>query len=155
MSDQSQDQVMTDAPQSSAPQNGQGDQQAGSNPRKLFVGNLSWNITSEDLQQLFSEFGTVEEAFVLTDKFSGRSKGFGFVTMSTAEEAQAAIAGLHQREVDGRQIAVNIAQPPKPKSDWQPRGGSDRGGRSSDRGGFGGGGRRDNFRSGGRGGRDR
>ncbi|MBW7944245.1 RNA-binding protein [Patescibacteria group bacterium] len=131
MSDHTQDQAT--APQA----------QAGVNPRKLFVGNLSWNLTSEDLQQLFAEFGTVEEAFVLTDKFSGRSKGFGFVTMSTDEEAQAAVAGLHQREVDGRQIAVNVAQPPKPRNEWQPRG--DRGGDRGGRGGFGGG-RRDNFR---------
>jgi len=119
--------------------------QAGENKKKLFVGNLSWNLTSEDLQQLFAEFGTVEEAFVLTDKFSGRSKGFGFVTMSSEEEAQAAIAGLHQREVDGRQIAVNIAQPPKPRNEWAPRGGGDRGGDRGGRGAFGGG-RRDNFR---------
>lgn len=130
MSDQSQNQGM-------APQ-------AGTNEKKLFVGNLSWNLTSEDLQQLFSEFGTVEEAFVLTDKFSGRSKGFGFVTMSTEEEAQAAIAGLHQREVDGRQLAVNVAQPPKPRNEWTPRGGGDRGGDRGGRGGFGGG-RRDSF----------
>jgi len=132
MSDHSQD-------QGSAPQ-------AGVNPKKLFVGNLSWNLTSEDLQQLFSEFGTVEEAFVLTDKFSGRSKGFGFVTMSTDEEASAAVAGLHQREVDGRQLAVNVAQPPKPRNEWSPRtGGGDRGGDRGGRGGFGGGRRNDSF----------
>src|SRR5258708_33466933 len=115
-------------------QSNQGSQSA--NPKKLFVGNLSWNLTNDDLRELFGEFGTVEEAFVLTDKFSGRSKGFGFVTMSTDEEASAAVAGLHQREVDGRQIAVNVAQPPKPRNEWSPRtGGGDRGG---DRGGRGG-----------------
>jgi len=124
MSDFSQDQTMAPAaPQSdrshqSNGSNGNNGQQAAENPRKLFVGNLSWGITTEDLQQLFAEFGSVEEAFVLTDKFSGRSKGFGFVTMSTAEEAAAAIEGLHQREVDGRQLAVNVAQPPRPRTEW-------------------------------------
>jgi cold-inducible RNA-binding protein len=117
------------------------------NPKKLFVGNLSWNLTTDDLRQLFSEFGTVEDATVLSDKFSGRSKGFGFVTMSTDEEAQAAIEGLHEKEVDGRQIVVNVAQPPRPRED---RGGH-----------FGGGNRRpsngggSNFRGGSRGGYDR
>jgi RNA recognition motif-containing protein len=130
------------APRQGGQSSQQNDQAA--NPKKLFVGNLSWSLTSEDLQQLFSEYGTVEEAFVLTDKFSGRSKGFGFVTMSSADEAQAAIDGLHEREVDGRQLAVNIAQPPKPRTEWGGRerrssGGGDRrfGGndRGNDRGG--------------------
>ncbi len=116
------------------------------NPRKLFVGNLSWNLTSDDLRETFGEFGTVEEAIVLTDKFSGRSKGFGFVTMSTEEEAQAAIEGLHQKEVDGRQIVVNVAQPPRPREErrFNDRGG-DRGGdrRGGNRGGYNRGPRRD------------
>lgn len=128
MSDYSQDQT---APVAQRSDNNQGD----ANPKKLFVGNLSWSLRNEDLQQLFSEFGTVEEAFVLTDKFSGRSKGFGFVTMSSAEEAQAAVEGLHEREVDGRSIVVNVAQPPKPRDEWS-RGGDRRGGdrRGGDRG---------------------
>lgn len=126
------------------------------NPRKMFVGNLSWNLTSDDLRQLFAEFGTVEDAVVLTDKFSGRSKGFGFVTMSTEEEAQAAIEGLNEKEVDGRNIVVNVAQPPKPRDDRRPGGGGgfnrrpggnggSFGGRSggSDRGGYSRGPRRD------------
>ena len=104
--------------------NGMGDQTV--NPRKLFVGNLSWNLTSADLQQLFAEYGTVEDAIVLTHKFTGRSKGFGFVTMSSEEEAQAAVAALHQREVDGRSLVVNVAQPPRPREergqgDYRPR----------------------------------
>jgi RNA recognition motif-containing protein len=117
------------------------------NSKKLFVGNLSWNLTKDDLLQLFSEFGTVEDAIVLTDKYSGRSKGFGFVTMSTDEEAQAAIAGLHEKEVDGRALVVNVAQPPRPREDRGPRtGGGYRGGnrggygrndRGGDRGGYG------------------
>jgi RNA recognition motif-containing protein len=110
------------------------------NPRKLFVGNLSWNLTSEDLRQMFSEFGTVEDAIVLSDKFSGRSKGFGFVTMSTDEEAQAAIEALHEKEVDGRAIVVNVAQPPRPREERRfnsdRRGGNGGGyGRGGDRGG--------------------
>lgn len=100
------------------------------NAKKLFVGNLSWNLTSDDLREVFGEFGTVEEAVVLTDKFSGRSKGFGFVTMSSAEEAAAAIEGLNQKEVDGRAMVVNVAQPPKPRM------GGDRGGRFERRGGY-------------------
>jgi cold-inducible RNA-binding protein len=96
------------------------------NPQKLFVGNLSWNLASEDLRELFAEFGTVEDAIVLTDKFTHRSKGFGFVTMSTAEEAQAAIEGLNEKEIDGRQIVVNVAQPPRPREDRR-FGGGDRG----------------------------
>jgi RNA recognition motif-containing protein len=123
MSDYSQDPQDQNQSMPSSPRGG--DSQAGANPKKLFVGNLSWGLTNEDLQQLFAEFGTVEEAFVLTDKFSGRSKGFGFVTMSTAEEAQAAVEALHQRDVDGRSIVVNVAQPPKPREEWS-RGGNDR-----------------------------
>jgi cold-inducible RNA-binding protein len=116
------------------------------NPRKLFVGNLSWKLTSDDLRQIFSEFGTVEDAIVLTEKFSGRSKGFGFVTMSTDEEAQAAIEGLHEKDVEGRNMVVNVAQPPRPREerrfDDRRGGGSSRGGYSNnrssggDRGGF-------------------
>ncbi|GEM_PF-145910 len=137
--DQSNDQSGSSQSGFSRPPSNQSNGQT--NPRKMFVGNLSWNLTSEDLRQLFAEFGNVEDAVVLTDKFSGRSKGFGFVTMSTEEEAQAAIEGLHQKDIDGRQLAVNVAQPPRPRED---RGGSrggfgggDRGGRSS----FGGGSR--------------
>lgn len=105
------------------------------NPRKLFVGNLSWSLSSEDLRQRFAEFGEVEDALVLTDKFTGRSKGFGFVTMATEEAAQAAIAGLNDQDFAGRNIVVNVAQPPRPRED---RGGFG-GGRGSDRGGFRGG----------------
>lgn len=84
-------------------------------PRKLFVGNLSWNLTGDDLVQEFSAFGQVVEAIVVSDRATGRSKGFGFVTMSTPEEAQAAIEGMNNKEIDGRAIAVNVAQPPRPR----------------------------------------
>jgi len=122
------------------------------NPKKLFIGNLSWNLSLDDLRAEFSKFGTVEDAIILMDKFQ-RSKGFGFVTMSTEEEAQAAIEGLNGVELDGRQIAVNVAQPPRPRDDRHSsggyndrRGGGDRGGYrggSSSRGNGGGYGRSD------------
>ena len=78
--------------------------------KKLFVGNLSWNIDSDQLQEIFSAVGTVVEAVVITDRFKNRSKGFGFVTMSTAEEAQEAIEKLDGSEQDGRAINVSIAK---------------------------------------------
>jgi len=70
-------------------------------------------MTNEDLSALFEQFGTVTSAKILTDKFSGRSKGFGFVEMDNAEEAQAAISGLNDTDVQGRKIVVNEAQPKK------------------------------------------
>jgi RNA recognition motif-containing protein len=79
----------------------------------IYVGNLSWSMTNEDLSALFEQFGTVTSAKILTDKFSGRSKGFGFVEMDNAEEAQAAISGLNDTDVQGRKIVVNEAQPKK------------------------------------------
>ncbi|MFH1539146.1 MAG: RNA-binding protein [bacterium] len=79
--------------------------------KKLYVGNLSFETASEDLQQLFSQHGTVESADVVSDRDTGRSRGFGFVEMSTDEEAQAAIAALNDAEVGGRNIAVNEARP--------------------------------------------
>lgn len=109
------------------------------NPRKLFVGNLSWSLSSEDLRQMFAEFGDVEEALVLTDKFTQRSKGFGFVTMATEEAAQAAIDGLNNQDVGGRQIVVNVAQPPRPREDRGGSRGGFGGGRGGDRGGYRGG----------------
>lgn len=78
---------------------------------KLFVGSLPWAIRDEELKELFSQHGTVESASVVTDRATGRSRGFGFVEMSTEEEAQAAIEALHESEVEGRTIVVNIARP--------------------------------------------
>ncbi|MCD4755995.1 RNA-binding protein, partial [bacterium] len=72
--------------------------------------NLSWGISDEQLREAFSAFGTVEEAVVITDRQSGRSKGFGFVTMSTEEEAQKAVEGLNESELDGRAINVSEAR---------------------------------------------
>lgn len=82
---------------------------------KLYVGRLPYATTDEELSELFSAHGTVESAKVITDRDTGRSKGFGFVEMSTEEEAQAAISALNDSEVQGRQIAVSVARPMEPR----------------------------------------
>jgi len=99
---------------------------------KLYVGNLSYNTTSSDLEQLFAAHGTVQSAEVISDRDTGRSKGFGFVQMGSEGEAEAAIAAMNGQEVDGRALTVNQA---KPRED-RPRGGGGGG-----RGGYSGGGR--------------
>ena len=104
---------------------------------KLYVGNLSYNTTSSDLEQMFSQHGTVQSAEVIADRDSGRSKGFGFVQMGSDEEAQAAIAALSGQEQDGRTLTVNEA---KPREDRGGGGGGGRGGGGGGRGGYGGGG---------------
>ena len=78
---------------------------------KLFVGNLSFNTTENDLQDAFAAFGTVTEANLMMDRSTNRPRGFGFVTMSSAEEAQKAIDGLNGKEMDGRALTVNVAKP--------------------------------------------
>jgi cold-inducible RNA-binding protein len=80
-------------------------------PSKLYVGNLDYTVSSEDLNELFSQVGQVQSATVITDKFSGQSKGFGFVEMSTAEEVSNAIRQLNDSELKGRNIKVNEARP--------------------------------------------
>ncbi len=85
--------------------------------KKLFVGSLEWGATEQDLQDLFSSYGEVEEAIVIKDKFSGRSKGFGFVTFTNEEEADKAAEELNESEFKGRKIIVNEARPPKPRND--------------------------------------
>ena len=102
----------------------------------IFVGNLSRDVTNEDLQQAFSAFGEVTSANVIRDKFSGDSRGFGFVEMPGKDAAQAAIAGLNGKDLKGRAINVNEA---RPRADNR-GGGGDRGRRPG--GGGGGGGRR-------------
>lgn len=108
---------------------------------KLYVGGLSYSTTGETLREYFSQCGTVESASVITDKFSGQSRGFGFIEMATAEEAQRAIAELNGKELDGRKITVNVSNPRTPGSgggrSGGPRGGRPGGGRGG--GGFGGG----------------
>ena len=82
---------------------------------KLFVGGISWNIKNEDLQKAFEEVGEVVEAVIIMDRATGKSKGFGFVTMKTAEDAQKAITELNGKELDGRPLTVNEARPQKPR----------------------------------------
>ena len=78
---------------------------------KLYVGNLSFNTTENDLNDAFAAFGTVTEANLMMDRETGRPRGFGFVTMSSAEEAQKAIEGLNGKWVDGRPLTGNVARP--------------------------------------------
>lgn len=78
---------------------------------KLFVGSLPWAVDSNKLREIFSEFGTVVDAVVLQDKETGRSRGFGFVEMSSEEEAKAAMEKMNGSDMDGRKIVVNIARP--------------------------------------------
>lgn len=77
----------------------------------IYVGNLAYSVTEDELRQAFAEFGTVSSANVITDKFSGQSKGFGFVEMPDDGEAQAAIDGLNEKALNGRSIKVNQARP--------------------------------------------
>ena len=105
---------------------------------KLYVGNLSYNVRDEDLQQAFAQFGNVSSAKVMMDRDTGRSKGFGFVEMGTDAEAQAAINGMNGQSLDGRAIVVNEARPREERPGGFGGGG---GGRpSGGGGGFGGGG---------------
>ncbi len=98
--------------------------------KKLYVGNLDYSIVASDLEQMFATHGTVESAQVITDRDSGRSKGFGFVEMSSSSEADAAISALNGSEHNGRALTVNEAKPKENRS----------GGGGGRRGGFGGGG---------------
>ena len=91
--------------------------------KKLYCGNLSYNVSSSDLEQLFSQFGTVVSAQVIADRESGRSKGFGFVEMGSDEEAQSAISALDGTEQDGRALKVNEAKPREPRGGGGRRGG--------------------------------
>jgi RNA recognition motif-containing protein len=105
---------------------------------KLYVGNISFNTTNQDLNDMFGEVGTVESANVVEDRETGRSRGFGFVEMASKADAENAIAQLNGKEVDGRALKVNEAKPRE-----------DRGGGGGGRGGYGGGGGRGGNRGGG------
>ena len=83
---------------------------------KLFVGNLSFNTTENDLQDAFAAFGTVTEANLMMDRTTNRPRGFGFVTMGSVEEAQKAIDGLNGKDLDGRALTVNVAKPREERS---------------------------------------
>jgi len=100
---------------------------------KLYVGNLAFQTTSQELQELFAQAGTVESASVVEDRMTGRSRGFAFVEMSSPEEANAAIEQLNGKEVGGRALKVNEAKPRENRG-----GGGGRGGFGGNRGGFGG-----------------
>ncbi len=107
--------------------------------KKLYVGNLSYNVDSSQLQEMFSAHGTVESAQVITDRDTGRSKGFGFIEMSNDTEAQAAIAAMHGQQNDGRALTVNEARPREERPQGGGGGGGGRGGFGGGRGGSGGG----------------
>jgi RNA recognition motif-containing protein len=114
---------------------------------KLFVGNLSFNTTENDLQSAFAAHGTVVEASLMMDRMTGRSRGFAFVTMSTPEEAQKAIEALNGAQLDNRALTVNVARPKeeRPRGDRPGGGGGDRGPRREYGGGGGGGGGRERY----------
>ena len=101
---------------------------------KLFVGNLSFNATENTLNDAFAAFGTVTETNLMMDRETGRPRGFGFITMSSAEEAQKAIAGMNGKEMDGRALTVNVAKPREERT-----GGGGGGGGRREYGGSGGG----------------
>jgi len=103
---------------------------------KLFVGNLSFNTTENDLNDAFAAHGTVSEVNLMMDRSTGRSRGFAFVTMSSPEEAQNAIGAMNGKSIDGRALTVNVARPREERS-----GGGGGGGRREYGGGGGGGGR--------------
>ena len=111
----------------------------------IYVGNLSWTMTDDDLMNLFTQYGSVTSAKILKDKMNGRSKGFGFVEMEDDEAAKTAIANLNETEVQGRKLIVNESQP-RQEGDYKKRsfGGSGGGGgyKKSGGGGYGGGGNR-------------
>jgi cold-inducible RNA-binding protein len=115
--------------------------QQGSSTMKLYIGNLSYDTTEGELQELFSSYGSVESVHLITDGASGRSKGFGFVEYRDDQEAKAAIAGLNGTEVRGRAVVVNEARPKTERGGF----GGGRGGSGGGRGGYGGGGGRGGY----------
>ncbi|PIS15507.1 RNA-binding protein [Candidatus Roizmanbacteria bacterium CG09_land_8_20_14_0_10_41_9] len=85
--------------------------------KKLYVGNLPWSMSNDSLKELFAAYGEVVEAVVITDRMSGRSKGFGFVTFADEASAEKAVAEMHEKAVDGRNIIVNVARPREERGD--------------------------------------
>lgn len=117
---------------------------------KLYVGNLSFNTTNQDLNDLFGEIGTVESTNIIEDRETGRSRGFAFVEMSSQAEGETAIAQLNGKEVDGRELKVNEAKPQEKRGGFGGGGGGGRGGRGGGGGGYGGGGGGGGYGGGGR-----
>lgn len=111
---------------------------------KLYVGNLPYSVRDDDLEQAFSAYGSVVSAKVMMERDTGRSKGFGFVEMGSSQEAQAAIEGMNEQSLGGRNLVVNEARPMTPRP---PRGGGGYGGGGGGGGGYGGGGQDGGFRS--------
>jgi RNA recognition motif-containing protein len=110
--------------------------------KKLYIGNLSYDVTQDDLEQLLGQYGQVEDSVVIMDRMSGRSKGFGFVTMADDGDADKAMAELDGKEYTGRNLKVNEA---KPREERGGGGGGGRGRGGGGRGGYGGGGGRDRY----------
>jgi RNA recognition motif-containing protein len=108
---------------------------------KLYVGGLAYSTTSDGLREFFAQSGNVQSATVITDRFSGQSRGFGFVEMATAEEAQNAVSQLNGRELDGRRITVEVSNPQAARGGGGGRPGGGRPGGGGGRGPGGGGGR--------------
>ncbi|SRR3989339_930323 len=92
------------------------DTQGTVNPAKLFVGNLPYKITEDELRQVFSQFGTVVDVRLITDKMTGRAKGFGFVEMSSGDEANKVVEEMHGKDFQGRNLVVNVARPMAPRA---------------------------------------
>ena len=108
---------------------------------KLYVGNLSFSTTENDLQDAFERFGTVTDTVIMMDRGTGRSRGFGFVTMGDAAAGEAAIQGMHNQDLQGRKLTVNEARPREDRGGERSYGGGGGGGRGGYGGGGGGGGR--------------
>lgn len=122
--------------------------------KKLYVGNLAYSVSSDQLRDMFAAHGNVESAQIITDRDTGRSKGFGFVEMSSNEEAQTAINAMNGQQMDGRALTVNEAKPREPRSGGGGGGYGGGGGGGRGRGGYGGGGGGRGGYGGGGGGRD-
>ncbi len=86
--------------------------------KKLFVGNIDWNSSEDDLQSMFSPYGEIEEVVIIKDKYTNRSKGFGFITFSDDEDADKAVAELNGYKLNNREIVVNEARPPKQRNSY-------------------------------------
>ena len=104
--------------------------------KRLFVAGIPFSLDEDSLKELFSKYGTVESATIITDRDTGRSKGFGFVEMSSSEEAKSAIENLNNTKLEDRKIVVNVARPreERPKDNFRRGFGGGRGGRSGNRG---------------------
>ena len=91
--------------------------------KKLYVGNLPWSVNEQSLKDMFSPFGEITEAIVISDRYTGRSKGFGFVTFANEDDAEKAIAEMAEKEIEGRKIMVNVARPREERSNQRGGGG--------------------------------